>query len=185
MRLLCLFVDESGRSPGRISRGPVFIIVEALSVYHCIDPAGSASAIVFADKLTLVGIAKIGNEDIVTLLNKESLERISISSNLNPQGLKIVSVELNTDPLKACVTIKKGDEIAKVQFDKTLAEGGKASSTPGNNAATPPIPSGIARPMVIQPHAPISERVVRIVSPVPYSGQASGGNQLLPPRPGS
>src|SRR5271155_1613230 len=72
----------------------------------------------FADKLALVGIAKIGSEDMVELLNKESLERINVSTTSSPQGLKIVSVELNSDPMKDCVTIQKGDEIAKVKFDK-------------------------------------------------------------------
>jgi hypothetical protein len=138
----------------------------------------------FADKLTLVGLAKVGDEDIVTLLNKESQERINLSTNKSPQGLKIVSVELNADPMKACVTIQKGNETAKVRFDKSTSGGGQMASVANpvfNNAGVVQSAPNNPQPRVPRPvTVPVSERVVRIISPAPPDGSIP-----LPPRPGS
>src|ERR1700677_3427445 len=136
-----------------------------------------------ADKLTLVGLAKVCEEDIVTLLNKESMERIYLRTNTSPQGLKIVSVELNADPMKACVTIQKGNETARVVFDTNAPTGGQVAVSPNpvnNPGAARSFPAPV-QPAPPQPAtAPVSPRVVRIISPVPPSG-----NIPLPPLPGS
>jgi hypothetical protein len=103
----------------------------------------------FASKLALVGIARIGSEDIVTLLNKESQERFTVGAKPNDQDLKLVSVEPNADPLKAAATIQKGGEVAKVRFDQSLL----AAQAPQNaapNGGQQPGP-GNGQPPGIQP----------------------------------
>jgi hypothetical protein len=147
------------------------------SIQQLVIPPG------FADKLALVGIIKIGSENMVTLFNKDSLERISVSTNSSPEGMKIVSVELDKDPQKDSVTIQKGDEIAKVKFDKIPAGSGQVAQTAGNPPLAPVSP-GVARPITAPPvRVAVTGRVARIVSPAPYSGQPGG--QQLPPLPGS
>jgi hypothetical protein len=114
-----------------------------------------------AAKLALAGVAKIGDEDIVTLLNKDSQERTLVTQTPNAQGYKLVSVEQNSDPLKVVATLQKGTESLKVRFDPGLltAQSGQPQPT-GQN----PPPNGMPMPMPPQPiprNVQIIERQIR------------------------
>jgi hypothetical protein len=103
-----------------------------------------------AAKLVLAGVAKIGNEDIVTLLNKDSQERTLVTQTPNAQGYKLVSVEQNSDPLKVVATLLKGTESLKVRFDPALLSApSKSPQNPGQN----PQQSGNLMPMPMPPQA--------------------------------
>jgi len=105
----------------------------------------------FASKLALVGVARIGSEDFVILLNKDSQERINVSSITNGQGLKLIAVEANPDPLKASATIQKGTEIANVKYDQTLLA-----------ASSVPVPAvNVAAPQALPPNGE---------PPIPHTG---------------
>jgi len=102
----------------------------------------------FAQNLALVGIARIGDEDVITLLNRQSLERFIVSSaRPNKQGLKVVSVSSDADPLKTSVTLQMGGETGKVGFDKVLlaqTQSAPPPQQPGQvmlNAPQPPNPN--------------------------------------------
>jgi hypothetical protein len=117
-----------------------------------------------AAKLALAGLARIGSEDTVTVLNKESQERIIVTQTPNAQGYKLVSVEPNADPLKVVVTLLKGDESIKVRFDPTLlAAQSKTAPPPGQNPLPNANPLGMPTAMpVARPLNPGSvERQVR------------------------
>lgn len=129
------------------------------SVHQDLVPAG------FAAGLALVGVAKIGTEDFVILLNKDSQERINVGSKANELGFKLISVEPNADPLKVSVTIQKGSEVAQVKYDQTLLA---AQAVPPGNPQ-PIAPGG-------QPSAP-NPRFIRVPRtlpiPLPYSVQTT------------
>lgn len=99
----------------------------------------------FAQNLAVVGIAKIGGEAIVTVLNKQTQERFTMDSSGGPQGMKVVSVSMDTDPLKASVTIRKGGETATVGFDRALLAMTQSPAPPAGvteQAASPVAPRG-------------------------------------------
>lgn len=97
-----------------------------------------------AAKLVLAGLAKIGTEDMVTLLNKDSQERMIVTQMPNAQGYKLVSVESNEDPLKVVVTLIKGNESLKVRFDPALLTmQSKSPQAQGPNAQPNNLPQGM------------------------------------------
>jgi hypothetical protein len=116
-----------------------------------------------AAKLALAGVAKIGDEDIVTILNKDSQERTLVTQTANAQGYKLVSIEQNSDPLKVVATLQKGTESLKVRFDPSLLTAQSAQPQPtGQN----PLPNGRSMPMPMPPqpmpqNVQITERQVR------------------------
>ena len=149
------------------------------SVQQTEVPAG------FAQNLTVVGIAKIGDKDLVTLLNKQSLERFIVKAEPNAQGMKVLSVENDSDPLKTSVMLQSGGEIAKVGFDKSLIQ--------QNQSAPHADPNAVAQntPVAGQPPSPPADnmppvpgrRVRRLpaipaLNPAPASG---GANAPQPP----
>ena len=144
------------------------------SVQQEVVPAG------FASKLALVSVGRIGSADMVILLDKDSQERITVSSDSadNTRGLKLVSIEPDTEPLKASVTIQKGAEVAKVKYDPSLL----AATT-----APPPVPgaNGIPQPgqtIPGQPPPPPMTRVRRTL-PIPSPYMAPPVNSVPNPPP--
>lgn len=120
----------------------------------------------FASKLALVGLAKIGSDNLVTLLNKDSQERISVSSEANEQGIKLVSVDADSDPLKTTVTIQQGNETAKVKFDPALLAAPSAP-VPGSPGVTHP--PNVPHPQTTGAPPPVPVRVRRSLPiPSPY-----------------
>jgi len=73
-----------------------------------------------SDSLILTGIAKIGDETMATLVDKESKETYIVSANANAQGWRMVDVEGDRNNLEA-VTAKiavSGGEVISVRFDE-------------------------------------------------------------------
>lgn len=97
----------------------------------------------FAQNLAVVGIAKIGGESIVTVLNKQTQERFTMDSGGGPQGMKVVSVSMDADPLKASVTIRKGGETATVGFDRALLAMAQSPAPPAGATGTAGAPGTV------------------------------------------
>ena len=117
----------------------------------------------FASKLVLAGVARIGADDFAILVNKDSQERINVSSEPNGQGMKLLSVEPNADPLKACVTIQKGVEVAVVRYDQALLVATTAPA-PDNVAVTQPTAVPPNRRQFLPPPNPPVSRARRAAS---------------------
>lgn len=88
----------------------------------------------FAQNMAVVAIARIGNEDWVTLMDRGTQERFSVGTTANDQGIKVVSVQTDSDPMKTKVTIQKGAEVATVGFDKVLLALTQTPPPPGATA---------------------------------------------------
>lgn len=120
----------------------------------------------FAQNLAVVAIARVDDEDLVTVVNKQSQERITLDGQPNAQGMKVVSVEADTDPLKTKVTLQKGGETATLGFDRALMTAPQAPAreiiTTSNNRLSPATPPAAAAEQ--PPNA--ARRVVRM-PPIP------------------
>lgn len=124
----------------------------------------------FAQNLAVVAIARIGNDDTITLLNKQSQQRFQVGIKQDSDGYKVLSVTMDSDPLKVVVKLQKGNETATVGFDKALL----AANT------SPPPPPGQPQNTQSQPPPaastetngqPLAARKVRRVPVVPAPTQ--------------
>jgi hypothetical protein len=137
------------------------------SVMQDAAPAG------FAQNLAIVGIAKIGDKDLVTLLNKQSLERFIVKAAPNEQGIKVISVETDADPLKTSVMIQRDGEIAKVGFDKALIDRNQPAAPQANSNAVP-VPGQPPAPLA-ENTPPVPARRVRRIPAIPALNPAPPG----------
>lgn len=99
----------------------------------------------FAQNLAVVAVAKIGEETLVTLLDRQTQERHIVDSNNGSQGMRVVSVIMDSDPLKISVILRKGNETATVGFDRTQIAAASSPAPPAH-AAAPPVPIAPALP---------------------------------------
>ena len=125
----------------------------------------------FAQNLAVVGIVRIGSEDWVTLLNKQSQERFIVGAEPDEQGVKVVAVVTDADPLKTRVTIQKGGELATVGFDRTLLATTQTPPVPAISSLQPPVPPNMGNMMDMNsgsaPLLPVVLRQRRRPSPIP------------------
>lgn len=100
----------------------------------------------FGQFFALAGVARIGSDDLVTLLDKRTQERLLISAKLDSRGFQLVSVQSDHDILKVAVKIKKGAEVATLKFDPALLAA-RASNQPAGpsytNAPPPQVQSAV------------------------------------------
>jgi hypothetical protein len=94
----------------------------------------------FAQNFAVVAVARVDDEDLVTILNRVSQERFTVSADPNADGIKLVSVDSDPDPLKTKVKLQKGTENATIGFDKALLAMNQAPAPPPPNAAAPGVP---------------------------------------------
>lgn len=138
----------------------------------------------FAVNLAVVALAKIGDEDVVTVVNKQSQERITLDARPNEQGIKVVSVVADPDPLKAKVTLQKGSETATVSFDRALmavpqAPAAPALTTANLNFTNPGANPGAPAPGGQPPN--VSRRVIHMPPiPVPAAANAPANPAAAP-----
>lgn len=128
------------------------------------DPVVVAAG--FARQLALAGVAKIGSVELVTLVNKQSQERLLISSQPNAQGIRLVSLQSDPDPSKITATIEKGVETAVVRFDAALLKSALSAQAPAMNAAAAqsPLEEELIQtqsPSVTQEQPPSATDVIR------------------------
>lgn len=68
------------------------------------------------ERYTMTGYAKVGGNDVVFLLDKESLARFSVASNQPEEGVKLVSVTENSSGI-ITAKIRVGNRDANVALD--------------------------------------------------------------------
>ena len=83
--------------------------------------------------MTLAGIAKIGNTEMITIVDKKTQRRLTISPTSQPDGISLVSIQMDNDLKKATATIRKGGETATIKYDMDYL----AASAPPPAAVSP------------------------------------------------
>jgi hypothetical protein len=126
----------------------------------------------FAADWYLTGLARFEDQDYVSIKSRDLSVNFSLfgteatkgltGSNESANGVQLVSVEWSNERGKSTVTIKKGDEIARLEFNQAEIQ-----------AAAAPVPAapGAARP--IMPGQPGARPVVTpLQAPMPVTGPA-------------
>ncbi len=96
----------------------------------------------FADNLILMGVARIGDQAIATVMDRSTSQRQTVTMNPNAQGLRLISVGDMSSPLKASVRVQLGSETAEIRFDPMLVQSGPAPGVP----QVPVVPGQPPRP---------------------------------------
>jgi hypothetical protein len=142
----------------------------------------------FAANWTLTGLAKMNDDqgverDFITVRSRDQRVAFSIFGDTvvkdkdpDVDGVSIESVDWKPQARKSTVTLKKGSEIAKIEFGQDSAPppapAQNRAQQPGVGAGRPPIVPGGARPQLPQVARPAGPRVGSIV-PTP-------GNSIVP-----
>jgi hypothetical protein len=127
-------------------------------------PAPVAPQASFAANWFVSGIARIGDQDFVTIKSRDLAKQFSLYGNHEAvDGVELASVTWSDSVGKSTVILRKGTETAKLEFNEqevhaqAQAPGGKppAGNPPPNAAGgpRPSVPPGIS-PGAIPPHAP-------------------------------
>lgn len=83
-----------------------------------------------SDSLILTGIATVNDEQVATLLNKETKETYVVSSRLNSQGWKMVELQTDSDLEKVAAKVAiAGGEVVTVRYAEWQLKPGE--SKPG------------------------------------------------------
>jgi len=87
-----------------------------------------------SDSLILTGVAEVDNEQVATLLNKETNETFVVSSQLNSQGWKMVELKNNVDLEKVAAKVSvEGGEVVTIRYSEHQLKPGQ--SRPGGGPA--------------------------------------------------
>lgn len=85
----------------------------------------------FADNLALTGVLKIGDEVLVSVVDKITKERQMLSAKAESQGIWVEQLDLSTaEPDQLTVTLKKGAESAVLRYDMDYLRQVAAVSAP-------------------------------------------------------
>jgi hypothetical protein len=88
-----------------------------------------------SDSLILTGLAMVNNEQVATLLNKETKETFVVSSKLNSQGWKMVELKADPDLEKVAAKVAiEGGEVVTVRYGEWQLKPGE--SKPGAGPST-------------------------------------------------
>lgn len=141
----------------------------------------------FAANWFVSGIARIGDDDYVTVKARDQSSQFSLFGHEpNPQNqVVMVSIDWVDGIGKSSVTVRKGAETAKLEFNEAVVhgppQGARAQVAPANNPngqARTPVPIAGARP------APASQPMQNPRSiPIAAPGQQSVRNRVLPQPP--
>jgi hypothetical protein len=87
-------------------------------------------ALNLSDSLILTGIATVDNEQVATLINKETKESYVVSSQLNSQGWKMVELKSDADLEKVAAKVAvDGGEVVTIRYAEWQLKPGE--SKPG------------------------------------------------------
>ncbi|MEM6279114.1 MAG: hypothetical protein AAF733_06520 [Verrucomicrobiota bacterium] len=91
-------------------------------------------ALNLSDSLILTGIALVDDEQVATLINKETNESYVVSSQLNSQGWKMVELQSDEDLEKVAAKVAvDGGEVVTIRYAEWQLKPGE--SKPGAGAA--------------------------------------------------
>jgi len=124
----------------------------AVATVETPPPAPTAS---FAANWFVSGIARVGDEDFVTIKSRDLSTQFSLfGKNDTVSGVALASVTWSESVGKSTVTLRKGTETAKLEFNEA-----EMKATPAPHPGTSPIPgqpmaNGGPRPMNNLPSMP-------------------------------
>ncbi len=79
-----------------------------------------------SDSLILTGVARVDNEQVATLLNKETNETFVVSSQLNSQGWKMVELKNDPDLEKVAAKVSvEGGEVVTIRYSEVSLKPGQ------------------------------------------------------------
>tara|TARA_R110000850_G_scaffold7548_15_gene27407 strand:+ start:212 stop:865 length:654 start_codon:yes stop_codon:yes gene_type:complete len=94
-------------------------------------------ALNLSDSLILTGLAMVDQEQVATLLNKETKETFVVSSRVNAQGWKMVELKPDEDLEKVSAKVAvEGGEVVTVRYSEWQLKPGEAR--PGGSAGEGP-----------------------------------------------
>ena len=102
-----------------------------------------------SDSLILTGLAMVNNEQVATLLNKETKETFVVSSKLNSQGWKMVDLKADPDLEKVAAKVAiEGGEVVTVRYGEWQLKPGesKPGAGPSTEQGPGPGPGGMRGP---------------------------------------
>ena len=86
-----------------------------------------------SDSLILTGIAMVDEDQVATLLNKETKETFVVSSQLNSQGWKMVDLKADEDLEKVAAKVSvDGGEVVTVRYGEWQLKPGEARPGAGS-----------------------------------------------------
>lgn len=103
-------------------------------------PEAPESTPSFAEKLFVMGLAKLGDRDMVTISSRGKSDRLFtlIGKDDEFEGISLVSVEWADEVGKSRVTLKKGSEVGVIQFNEAVIKSPIAvTPASGRNAPIP------------------------------------------------
>jgi hypothetical protein len=79
-----------------------------------------------SDSLILTGVAEVDDEQVATLLNKETNETFVVSSQLNSQGWKMVELKSDPDLEKVAAKVSvEGGEVVTIRYSEIKLKPGQ------------------------------------------------------------
>jgi hypothetical protein len=104
----------------------------------------------FAQDLCIIGIAKLGSQDFVTIGSRDKTQRFSLCvGESGPDGIILSSVTHDPGRGKSKAMLKKGTEFAAIGFDEAAQ-----NNTPAEGAPQPVPAPNLARPARNLPQQP-------------------------------
>jgi len=86
-----------------------------------------------SDSLILTGVARVDEEQVATLMNKETKETFVVSSSLNSQGWKMVELKTDGDLEKVAAKVAiDGGEVVTVRYAESQLKPGESKPGAGN-----------------------------------------------------
>jgi hypothetical protein len=99
-----------------------------------------------SDSLILTGLAMVDNEQVATLLNKETKETFVVSSKLNSQGWKMVELKSDPDLEKVAAKVAiEGGEVVTVRYAEWQLKPGESKPGAGPGTEQGPGPGGMMK----------------------------------------
>lgn len=90
-------------------------------------------ALNLSDSLILTGIAKVDDEQVATLINKETKESYVVSSQLNSQGWKMVELKSDADLEKVAAKVSvDGGEVVTIRYAEWQLKPGESKPGAGS-----------------------------------------------------
>lgn len=85
-----------------------------------------------SDSLILTGVARLDEEQVATLMNKETKETFVVSGSLNSQGWKMVELKPDSDLEKVAAKVSvDGGEVVTVRYSDAALKPGEAKPGAG------------------------------------------------------
>jgi hypothetical protein len=133
-------------------------------------PAAAPAGPSFAANWYIAGIARDGDVDFVTIKSRDATVQFSLRGKEDQQGVVLEQINWSDEPLKSTVSVRKGNELALLQFNEAVVHGpaaqapaaaaagtagGKPVGTPATGVAVPPLPNQpVPSGMTTAPGAP-------------------------------